>query len=297
MKWFTAKNIYLIALVWLLTRKRKFSIQSAPNDKTLLWEISGNGLKSPSYFYGTMHLMCAEEAILSCNVQRIIKHVAAIYLEVDLNNADALLNGTIDLTMKENKRLPDLINPEDYELVRAFFMEHQPHLPFHILERQHPLMLTSSLYEFFLPCEQKNGIELRIVEEANRLQKPLFGLETLEFQTGVFDLIPYDQQAKELVKTIEHIDKFKQTMQEMMAVYKSQDLQQLHNLTMSEDSGINGHLDLLLYTRNNDWVEKFETIAWKEATLFAVGAGHLGGEQGLLDLLQKKGYVVRGLMN
>lgn len=297
MKWLTARNISLVALIWFIAQKKRFCLKSAPNNKTLLWEISGKNLKASSFFYGTMHLMCAEEAILSKNVQKIIKHVAAIYLEVDLNNTEALLNGTFNLSMKENKKLSDLINPEDFELVRSFFAQHQPHLSFQLLEKQHPLMLTSSLYEFFLPCEQKNGIELRIVENANRNQKPLFGLETLEFQTGVFDLIPYDQQAKELVKTIKHIDKFKQTMQEMMAVYKSQDLPQLHNLTMSEDSGISEHLDLLLYTRNNDWVEKFESIARKGATLFAVGAGHLGGERGLLDLLQKKGYLVRGLMN
>ncbi len=57
------------------------------------------------------------------------------------------------------------------------------------------------------------------------------------------------------------------------------------------------YLDLLLYKRNRNWVAQFDTIATKSPTLFAVGAGHLPGAQGVLELLRKKGYTVKPLKN
>ena len=66
---------------------------------------------------------------------------------------------------------------------------------------------------------------------------------------------------------------------------------------MQDDSGVSGHMDLLLYTRNRNWVQQMEPIMQEKSTLFAVGAGHLGGEKGVLDLLRKKGYNLRPIVN
>ena len=297
MKLSTIKTLSLVGLTLFVSCKLKPALPTAKNGKSLLWEVSGNGLKKPSYFYGTMHLMCAEDAVLSATVQKIMRRVSTIYLEVDMDNAGELVGGILDLSMKNNGQLSDYLTEEDYTRVRAFFGKYQPGLPFNMLERQHPLMLSSSLYELLLPCEKKNGIELRIIDEAYRLKKETRGLETLAFQSSIFDSIPYQQQAEELVKSIDSIGKMRQTMDEMLAVYKQQDLDKLQALTMQEESGINNHLDLLLYSRNRNWVQQFDSIAANGSTLFAVGAGHLGGVDVLLDLLKKKGYTVRALEN
>ena len=66
---------------------------------------------------------------------------------------------------------------------------------------------------------------------------------------------------------------------------------------MQDESGVSGHMDLLLYTRNRSWVQQMEPIMQEKSTLFAVGAGHLGGENGVLDLLRKKGYNLRPIVN
>lgn len=297
MKLFSAKALSLIGLTLFFSCKQRSSIPTARDGKSLLWEISGNGLKVPSYYYGTMHLMCAEDAVLSSNVHKIIQRVNGIYLEVDLDNAGELLSGLLNLSMKDHKQLSDYLDAEEYQRVKSFFERYQPNLPFSVLERQHPLMLSSSLYELFLPCEKKNGIELRIVDEAYKAKKETKGLETLAFQSSLFDSIPYDQQAKDLVKTIDSIAKFRSSMDEMLAVYKSQDLDRLQALAMQDDSSVSDHMDILLYKRNRNWVEQFDGIAHNNSTLFAVGAGHLGGENGVLNLLKKKGYTVRPLVN
>jgi uncharacterized protein YbaP (TraB family) len=287
----------LLTVGFLFSCRQKPEFQSALNSKSLLWEVSGNSLPQPSYFLGTMHLMCADDAVLSSNTKSVIKKVYQVYLEVDMDNMGELLNGVYDLNMKDDTVLENLLPPEDYAKVKAFFEHHQPALPFSLLEKQQPMMLASSLYELFLNCEKKNGIDIRVIEEAAKRKKETKGLETMAFQTSILDSIPYEEQAKELVSTIDNIEKYKAALDELVKAYKRQDVDYLHELSTKEESGVGSHLDLLLYDRNKRWVDQFEIISKQKPTLYAVGAGHLGGEQGVLNLLKQKGYTVRAIVN
>lgn len=293
-KLLTTGTLSFIGIALLLSCRQKLPTAKG---SSLLWEITGNGLSTPSYFFGTMHLMCAEDAVLSPNLQLVLKKVDQVYFEVDLDNAGELLSGVFDINMKNSQRLSDLLTGEEYERVRNFYQKYQPQIPFGMIERQHPLMISSGLYELLLPCEQKNGMELRLVDAAFKLKKETKGLETIQFQAAIFDSISYEQQAKELVKTIDSIGAFRKTMMKMVDLYRRQDVEQLYQVTTEEDSSMSPHLDLLLYSRNRNWVAQFDTIANRQSTLFAVGAGHLGGPQGVLELLRKRNYNLRPIEN
>jgi uncharacterized protein YbaP (TraB family) len=203
----------------------------------------------------------------------------------------------LDLTATDGNNLQKVLSDEEYERVQNFFAKHQPNAPFEVLQKQHPLILTSSLYELFLPCHKKNGVEVKIVEEAYRQKKETKGLETIAFQAGLFNQIPFEEQARELVKTIDSLEKFKRSMVEMIELYKEQDIEKLYNITTKEDSTITTNIDILLFKRNRNWVQQFPGIANANATLFAVGAAHLGGEQGVINLLKQQGYTLRPVVN
>lgn len=297
MKLFKRNILSLLSISFLFACRQNQSFETSENNSSLLWEISGNSLPQPSYFLGTMHLMCADDAVLSKNTLSIIKRVSEIYLEVDMDNISELLNGTVQLTMKDEQALNNLLSPDDYTKVKSFFDEHQPQLTFTMIERQQPLMIAASLYEIFLSCDQKNGIDVKVMEQAAKYKKETRGLETMAFQTSILDSIPYDEQAKELVKIIDDVDQYKRSMQEMVAAYIKQDVEMLHDLSSSEQAGTAKHLNLLLYDRNKRWVEKFEELSKRKSILYAVGAGHLGGQKGVIKLLQQKGYTVRALKN
>jgi hypothetical protein len=149
----------------------------------------------------------------------------------------------------------------------------------------------------FLPCDTKNGIDVRIMEYAAEVKKDTKGLETVAFQASLFDSIPYREQARELVRTIDSIGKYEKVLKDMVAVYNTQDIEKLHALATHEEAGISAYTDLLLYKRNKNWVSQFTEIAKEKPTLFAVGAGHLGGEDGVINLLKQKGYTLRPLEN
>ena len=148
-----------------------------------------------------------------------------------------------------------------------------------------------------MTCEKKNGMETLIMSESRQYDKEIRGLETTKFQAGIFDSIPYDKQAKDLVNYIDSIDNYKEVTEQLVEVYKDQDLQQLDSLMHKSDPGMEKYMDLLLYDRNKNWVKQMPEIMAAKPTLFAVGAGHLPGKLGVISLLKKAGYTVKPVAN
>jgi uncharacterized protein YbaP (TraB family) len=83
----------------------------------------------------------------------------------------------------------------------------------------------------------------------------------------------------------------------MFKAYKNQDLKKLEEMMVSLDAGMSGFTDILLYHRNLKWVEKLNELLPKKSLLIAVGAGHLPGEKGVIQLLRKQGYKVTPVEN
>ncbi len=265
-------------------------------DNTLLWEISGNGLKQPSYLFGTMHLLCADDAKLSFNLKKAIRVADQIYFEIDMDDMSQMLSALKYARMTDNTKLSDLLTEEEYARIRKYFEKNKAILPFSMMERLKPYMLTSLIGETGMECEKTNGMEMIIMQEAEKYNKEIKGLETAEFQASLFDSIPYEKQAKELLNYIDSIDYHKNNTSELVKVYREQNLQKMEDLTVKTEGGIGEYLDLLVYNRNRRWLQQLRSILEKP-TLVAVGAGHLPGENGMIKLLRKAGYTVKPLKN
>jgi uncharacterized protein YbaP (TraB family) len=91
--------------------------------KTLLWKISGNGLTKPSYLFGTIHMLCADDAVLSANMKKAISECDEVYFEVDLDNMIEMLLAANKMTMKGDTTLSQLVSDEDYNKVKTYFEE------------------------------------------------------------------------------------------------------------------------------------------------------------------------------
>ena len=81
-----------------------FSQKNNNTEHTLLWKISGNGLKKPSFLFGTIHMLCEEDAVLSDSLKNIIKNVKEIYFEVDLDNMFEMLGVMSKMTPTGRRR-------------------------------------------------------------------------------------------------------------------------------------------------------------------------------------------------
>jgi uncharacterized protein len=267
-----------------------------PN-KTLLWKISGNHLDKPSYLFGTMHILCADDAVLSEGLKKVIGSCDEVYFEIDLSDMKAMMNSLKYLRMNDETKLSDLLSADDYAKVKSYFAKHESMLPFGMLERFKPLLISSMIEEQDMNCKTTDGMEMEIMKEANKTSKKINGLETVEFQAQLFDSIPYQKQAKDLVSYIDSVDQYAKNMDTLVAVYKEQDLDKIDELTRKGDITVSDYIELLLNGRNRNWVKKMDTLMVANSLLFAVGAAHLPGEYGVIALLRKKGYTVTPVKN
>ncbi len=264
-------------------------------EKSLLWEISGNHLSKPSYLFGTMHLLCAEDAQLSDSLRFAIEAAKQVYFEIDLDNMMETLGAMRYLYMNNDTRLSDLLTADEYQRVKDYFKKNKTMLPFSMMEKLKPYFVTSLIEESKFPCSSKDGMEQVIMKEAKKDKKPINGLETVQFQASVFDSIPYQRQAKELLKMIDSSGNGADSSTGKIAeVYRAQDITKMQELTADEE-GMSEFLDLLLYKRNANWADKMPAIMRDAPSLFAVGAGHLGGEKGVIQLLRNAGFKVRAM--
>ena len=285
----------LLSLVTLTTWA-----QSSKENNTLLWKISGNGIEKPSYLFGTIHLLCADDAVLSYNMRKAISNCDEVYLEVDMDNLFEMIGAMNKMKMKGDTTLKDLLTEADYKKVKNYFENKSSVLPFSMLETYKPILAASTLEEASLPCDNTAMMEQVIMEEAKENNKKIKGLETMSYQAGILDSIPYKLQAEQLVSYIDSAtngDKDNKQMKEMFDAYKKQDLQKLEALMVETDPGMAGFTDILLYHRNQNWIKKLKTLLTDKALVIAVGAGHLPGEKGVINLLRKEGYTVTPVEN
>jgi len=268
---------------------------------TLLWQISGNGLSRPSYLFGTIHMICSEEALLSDSLKTAIVNSDAVYFEVDMDNLFEMLGVMRKMKMRNDTTLADLLTKEDYSKVKDYFEKNETLLPFSVLETCKPLLAASMLMEGNTGCETPEAMEEVIMKEAKQHNKNVRGLESVSFQMSIFDTIPYKMQAMQLVKYVDDADKGTsddaQDYDKLMQAYRDQDLSKLEELTKTTDMGMANFTDILLYNRNKNWVEKLKTILPDHSVVVAVGAGHLPGDKGVINLLRKAGYIVKPVPN
>jgi uncharacterized protein YbaP (TraB family) len=281
----------------VLPAKIKTAVGSQASGKTLLWQISGKGLKSPSYLFGTMHILCADDARLSENMKNIIRDARQIYFEIDMDNMQELMGALKFIRMNDGEKISDLLTPEEYERVKVYFDKNKSQIPFSMMNRFKPYFVSSMIGEQLMSCEEKNGMEAIIMKESKQYSKEIRGLETTEFQASIFDSIPYQKQARDLVNYIDSIDHYRETTMQMVDVYLKQDLDKLDELMQESDIGMQQYMDLMLYGRNRRWVKQMPAILSGGPVLFAVGAGHLPGKEGVISLLKKAGYKVTPLEN
>ena len=266
------------------------------DNNTLLWQVSGKDLKKPSYIFGTFHLLCKDDIRFSEQLKNSVTAADEIYMEMDMDDPSVLLGGLLFMNMKDGKKLKDLYPADEYKKVESYFRD-SVGMPMMMMQSIKPYFLVAMLYPKMMNCKNASGIEEELMKMAKDNKKEIKGLETMQFQASVFDSIPYEWQAKELLKNIDSFSNYKLEFDTMLQEYKNQQLSAMEKLINKSEFGGEKYDDILLNNRNKNWVGQLKNIMNKESVFVAVGAGHLVGEKGLLNLLKKEGYTVEPLLN
>jgi uncharacterized protein YbaP (TraB family) len=289
-----------------------FSLWAQPNfaptaaENSLLWEISGNNLRQPSYLFGTIHMIPASDFFLSESVKRAFNASSTVTFEIDTENMDnpmMLFSMLGSMTMKNDTTLRDLLTQGEYIMVKNHF--DQLGLPLSMLEQVKPIFLSVLASDDMggagseMSLDGMKSYELELTSMAKESNKKVEGLESIAYQLSLFDSIPYAAQAKMLVEAVSGGDRGASEeeadpLDELIGYYKNENIIKLQALVEDEE-GIAGFQNVLLTNRNRNWIEPMAKMMRRETVFFAVGAGHLAGSDGLVALLRAAGYQLKPL--
>jgi len=287
------KRIVLF-IVFLVAFTGNASAQNSPKEKSLLWEISGNGLTQPSYLFGTIHLICPTDFLLSEQLKNSIKRTRQLALEIDMDDPGLMAAMTKSMFMTDDKKLTDILSEKNYDQLKQFYKDSLK-MDIAMFSRAKPFMMMGPMFNKILNCEPQS-YEVTLMGLANEQKSEIIGLESIEEQMAVFDTIPYDKQASMLVNMINKMPETRKEFRELVTLYKNQNLQGLYELTLKSEFGMDGQDEVMLFQRNQNWIAKIEKMVHDKPTFIAVGAAHLGGEKGVIELLRRAGFKVRAVV-
>jgi len=261
---------------------------------SLFWEISGNGLTEPSYLYGTMHTQDSRVFHFKEGVIEAFNSSDTYAMELNLDSINQCELMT-SLIMDSTYSLKTLLSKKEYQLVETFFIDSLGQALF-LFNKMQPMFTAQMISTRDLQKQQEEALDFHFFKKAKEQTKKIVGLETMLEQVQAFSSISYEEQAKGLVKAVKEYGKEASvSMDEIMEYYIKGDLNKLLEITESteEDEEISKvFIEEFLLKRNYNMADRAVPLITKGSTFIAVGAAHLPGEEGVIELLRKKGYTV-----
>ena len=287
------KSLKSILSAIILTITSIFSSNAQVLENSTLWKISGNGLEAPSYLFGTIHITC--DATLEENVKKALDETEQLVLEIDIDDPNMQAKMLQGMYMKDGKSLKDIVSEEDYKAIDDLMKKHVG-MSVDMMQTMKPFFLTATLYPKLLDCNMQS-FETELMKVSQAQKEDIYGLETIDDQLNVFDEIPYEDQARDLVRSAkDDLAYDKKMFSKMLKIYNAKDINAMLDMMNDEEyTSVSEHQDKLLDNRNKNWIPKIETYAKSKPTFFGVGAGHLAGENGVIKLLRKAGFSVEAI--
>lgn len=279
-------------LFFLVIYSLGVSSKAFAQQNTLLYSIKHEDSKFTSYLYGTMHVMSEENFFFPSEIENILSNCDALCLEIE-NISDQ----TIDPAslFDADKQIKDFCTPSQWDSIVSWaendlFMSKENFE--NNFKNAKPFLLMQFMLQNALPSVYKSHEE-ELEKTAARYKLKSLGFETIDEQLNIFNTIDYATQINLLMSQLKDLDKSKAEFNIMERIYNTQDLDSLCAYTESDI--MNMMREELLVNRNLKWVSKISPFMNKQSVFFAVGAAHLCGIDGLLELLSKQGYLIEGI--
>lgn len=267
----------------------------------LLWKVTGNGATKPSYLFGTHHIAPVSVIDSVPGLMDALKAVDELYGEIDMSK---MTDPATQMQMAKKMMAPadstlsKVLSAADLAAIDKLFSDNG--LPYTTaqLEMMKPaavaniitLVMAQKANPGFNPNAQ---IDMVMQSRAKENGKAVKGLETIDQQLNILFGNPISEQAKSLVKVINDPEKSMKAAVTMTNAYLAGDLAELDRMMHDPEIGMDAdEAEKLIYARNGAWVEFLIGALPTASVIAVVGAGHLPGEKGLINLLRKSGYKV-----
>jgi uncharacterized protein len=268
---------------------------SAAAGPSFLWKVTGHG--GAVYLVGSVHLLTADYYPLAPALEDAYADSDRLVEEVDLGE---MLSTQSQLSMLTKGMLPpgqslgDVVSAKTLQLAQT--RAAAVGLPFAPLARMKPwflsLMLTAMQWQK-AGFDENLGLDKHFYDQAQQDGKPVQGLETTADQIASFDGMSAAEQDQLLAGSLDDLDSEIAGITELTAAWKAGDEPAVERLVLADVKSDPTLYDRLLVQRNTRWLPEIEALFSRPGRAFVVvGAAHLVGPDGLLKMLEARGYQV-----
>ena len=282
--WYRFATVLLLGLFWA-------TAQAASYSQGLLWKIERNG-QAPSYVFGTIHSEDPRVINLAKPVQNVFDGAKTFVMEAVID-ADAMQAMSKAMLFNDGRALKDVVSTSTYGKAVSALSDYG--LPEAAVQLMQPWALAITLST----PKPKTGLilDLLLMQQATAQGKQTAGLESVDEQVGIFAKLPMREQVIMLEDTLQHLGKLEQVLASMHNAYLARDLGKLERISAEQLALGNRALGeklmrQLIDERNTRMVSRMEPYLKKGQAFIAIGALHLPGKAGVLNLLAQKGYRV-----
>ncbi len=270
--------VLVAAMMWLIFPMKVIS-------QSLLWKISGNGMASPSYLYGTIHLKDQRVFEWRDSVYIRLNRCQAFAGEIDLSLSNMMKAAALFL-LPEGQTLHDRFSSEEYELVRSAVKSCSGY-DLAMFDKVKPVALIAICFGQNGMQHMEATVDELLYQKAVDNEKKVIGIETVEEQVAMMDKIPDNY----VVEFFENLGEQQEEFDKLIRCYRKADLDSIFILMQHEESGTLLD-DELIRARNYRMAERIVPLLRQQSTFIAIGSGHLPGIEGVIALLRKEGYTV-----
>ena len=256
--------------------------------QSLLWKITGNDLQAPSYLYGTIHLNDQRVFTWSEHVYAKLDRCKIFASEIDLSTEN-MVKAAGMMLLPEDQTLHDRFDEAEYELVRTA-VKSCSGFELSLFNKVKPPALIALCYAGNRPGSMEATVDELLYRHAKTTGITTIGIETVEEQVALLDKIPDDY----VLEFFKNLDKQDMEFESLIRCYSRADLDSLWLLMQDEESGAM-LTDELIRLRNYRMTERVIPLIRQQSIFVAIGAGHLPGQDGIIALLRKEGFMVEAV--
>ncbi|MES2329298.1 MAG: TraB/GumN family protein [Bacteroidota bacterium] len=278
----------LFVLYALATKPLLANTDSLPVSNTMLWEISGNGLSSKSYLFGTIHSICLPSLRIAKTVKEKLLASDEAVFEINTIKYDTL---AAKANFMPGSTLKELIGSRYFEKVKKIISRYKP-ISDDSLNRLKPFIVSIYIANAALQC-RITSYDAVLLQIARSEKIPVSNIESIDEHNRAVNELPLKRQAELLKGRVDNLNLIVQSMTEDISMYLNNNLMQLYQKSTHSDSEDEvAFKTALLDTRSRQWLSVIEEKIKRHACFFAFGCSHLPGNAGIINLLRAKGYIV-----
>lgn len=289
-------SLLVLCVSTIIAQKAQPETAKPKETRGLLYKISGKDIQKPSYIFGTIHVICPNDMFSQENLGKYFDETEQLILEIDMDDAAEMQTMTKAVYLQNGKTLSEAFSPEQLKKVDELLKNYLG-IPLETVKTIKPIMLQTMLLTSpkVIGCAPAASYETTFLQMASAKKKQVLGLETVQSQIDVLDKTPFEKQIADFYEMALDPEKSFAEFTSLLETYKQQNSDDLFALIEKQMEKDKTFQTNLLDERNKLWIPKIENAVKEKPSFIAVGGGHLGGKNGVLNLLKAKGYKIEAI--